>query len=104
MGHGIDYNLIREIETEHALITISQQADKRVVIPDEENLNLANNKIALMVADNIDNLENTITGLGTSHRVNSILVTKGIRRLHEGRLAQSYLVSGDVTVPYLRRK
>ena len=28
-----------------------------------------------MVADNNDNLENTMTGSGTSHRVNSILVT-----------------------------
>ena len=28
-----------------------------------------------MVADNIDNLENTMTGSRTSHRVNSILVT-----------------------------
>ena len=27
-----------------------------------------------MVADNIDNLENTLSGAGTSHRVNSILV------------------------------
>ena len=81
-GHGINYNLIREIETEHALMVINQQVDKRVVIPDEENLKLEDNKIALMVADNIDNLESTITGLGTSHRVNSILVTKGIKSEH----------------------
>ena len=27
-----------------------------------------------MVADNIDNLENTLSGAGTSHRVNSVLV------------------------------
>ena len=29
-----------------------------------------------MVADNIDSLECTLTGSGTSHRVNSILVTE----------------------------
>ena len=81
-GHGINYNLIREIETEHALIAINQQVDKRVVIPDEENLKLEDNKIALMVADNIDNLESTITGLGTSNRVNLILVKKGIKSEH----------------------
>ena len=28
-----------------------------------------------MIADNIDNLESTLSGSGTSHRVNSILVT-----------------------------
>ena len=86
MGHGINYNLIKEIETEHALMAISQQADKRVVIPDGENVKLANIKIALMVADNIDNLENKITRLGTSHRVTSILVTKGIKRMHAGEI------------------
>ena len=32
--------------------------------------------VALMVADNIDNLECTLSGAGTSHRVNSILVKK----------------------------
>ena len=29
-----------------------------------------------MIADNIDNLENTDTGFGSTHRVNSILVTR----------------------------
>ena len=29
-----------------------------------------------MIANNIDNLENTLTGSGTSHHVNSILVMK----------------------------
>ena len=28
-----------------------------------------------MIADNIDNLESTLSGSGSSHRVNSILVT-----------------------------
>ena len=81
-GHGINYNLIREIETEHELMAINQQVDKRVVIPDEGNLKQEDNKIALMVADNIDNLESTITGLGTSHRVKSTLLTKGIESEH----------------------
>ena len=38
-----------------------------------------------MVADNIDNLENTMPGSGTSHRVNSILVTmKALEEVEEG--------------------
>ena len=32
--------------------------------------------VSLMVADNIDNLECTLSGAGTSHCVNSILVRK----------------------------
>ena len=47
LGQGISYNLV-----------------SLVVIPDEEDLRNAENNIAIMVAD-IDNLENTATGLGT---------------------------------------
>lgn len=36
-----------------------------------------------MVADNIDNLECTLSGSGTSHRVNSILVTERNERERE---------------------
>ena len=32
--------------------------------------------VVLMVADNIDNLEGTLSGSRTSHRVNSILITE----------------------------
>ena len=74
-GHGISYNLIEEIETEFALKVINEQTLNRVLIPDE--CNQPNNPpVALMVADNIDNLECTLSGAGTSHRVNSILVLK----------------------------
>ena len=33
-GHGISYSLIEEIETEQALQIISEQKEKRVIIPD----------------------------------------------------------------------
>ena len=74
-GREIGYNLIEEIETEFALKIINEQTLNRVLIPDE--CNKPNNPpVALMVADNIDKLECTISGAGTSHRVNSILVLK----------------------------
>ncbi|CAB4007602.1 Hypothetical predicted protein [Paramuricea clavata] len=74
-GHGIGYNLVEEIETEFALKAINEQTLNRVLIPDEcKQFN--NLPVALMVADNIDNLECTMSGAGTSHRVNSILVMK----------------------------
>ena len=78
-GHGISTDLIKEIDTETALDVINQHVDHKVVIPEEENLLKEELDMALMVADNIDNLENTATGFGTSHRVNSILVTKRSR-------------------------
>ncbi|CAB4043920.1 Hypothetical predicted protein, partial [Paramuricea clavata] len=74
-GHGISYDLIEEIETEHALKVLNEQKEMRVVIPDEA-MKCDNSPVSLMVADNIDNLESTLTGAGTSHRVNSILVRK----------------------------
>ena len=74
-GREIGYNLIEEIETEFALKIINEQTLNRVLIPDE--CNKPNNPpVTLMVADNIDKLECTISGAGTSHRVNSILVLK----------------------------
>ena len=46
-----------------------------MLIPDECN-KPDSPPVALIVADNIDNLECTMSGAGTSHRVNSILVLK----------------------------
>ena len=74
-GHEIGYNLIEENETEIALKVINEQTLNRVLILDECN-KPDNPPVALMVADNIDNLECTISGAGTSHRVNSIFVLK----------------------------
>ena len=58
-GHGISTDLIKEIDTETALDVINQHVDHKVVIPEEENLLKEELDMALMVADNIDNLENT---------------------------------------------
>ena len=65
--------MLEEVETEYALKIIDKQAENKVVIPPALD---KSEGIALMIADNIDNLENTLTGSGTSHRVNSILVMK----------------------------
>ena len=50
-GHGISYSLIEEIETEQALQIISKQ-----IIPDNMKSDDGDSSVALMVADNIDNL------------------------------------------------
>ena len=63
-GHEIGYNLIGEIETEFALKVINEQALNRVLIPDE-CYKPDNPPASLMVADNIHNLECTISGAGT---------------------------------------
>ena len=75
-GHGVSYDLVEEIETEYALKVINEQRENRVVIPPIVTQEETRSTVALMVADNIDNLECTLSGSGTSHRVNSILVTE----------------------------
>ena len=76
-GHGVCYDLVEEMDTEYALEVINEQQENRVVIPasvTQEEYRCRS--VALMVADNFDNLECTPSGSGTSHRVNSILVTE----------------------------
>ena len=73
--HGISYDKVEEIETAYALKVTDEQKQSRVTIPEGVTANSCDSSVALMVADNIDNFENTMTGSGTSHRVNSILVT-----------------------------
>ena len=75
-GHRISNNLIEEIETEQALEITSEQKEKRVIIPDNMKSDDGESSVALMVADNIDNLECTLSGADMSHPVNSILVKK----------------------------
>ena len=75
-GHGISYNLIDEIETEHALMVINEQKENKVILPNEAFQDNESCCVGLMVADNIDNLECTLTGPGASHRINSIFVQR----------------------------
>ena len=69
-GHGISYTLIEEIETEHALMSIYEQNENKVILPNEAFQDNESCCVGLMVADNIDSLECTLTGPGTFHRVN----------------------------------
>ena len=48
-----------------------------IIIPREIEENEHNQQVALMIPDNIDNLESTLGGSGTSYEVNSVLVIKG---------------------------
>ena len=74
LHHCISYCLIEEIGTEYTLKLNSEQNRNRVIVPPEFQNEHTNSSVALTVADNIDNLENTLSGAGTSHRVNSIFV------------------------------
>ncbi len=70
LGHAISYWQIEENETALCLRKLAAAADDQVVLPD----NIFPYIFTTMPWDNIDILEETQTGGGTSHRVNGIVV------------------------------
>ena len=82
-GHGVTYDLVEEIEMEYALKGINEQQQDRVVIPPIVTQEETRSTVALMVADNIDNLECALSGSGRSHPQNSILVMEQKERERE---------------------
>ena len=65
-GHGIAYSQLEEINTALCLQKLAATSRNEVPLPDNINTTLA--------WDNIDRLEETLSGEGTSHRVNGIAV------------------------------
>lgn len=76
LGHGVSYDVLEELDTLEALRNIDYLVEGEVIIPSSFTPAEEPGSVALMISDNIDNLERTLSGSGTSHRVNSILVTK----------------------------
>ena len=69
-GHGISFTILEELETEYAINLIQDaQIDPNFVFIPEE---LVPDTPIITVWDNIDQLEETLTGAGTSHRCNGI--------------------------------
>ena len=62
LGHGIAYSKLLEIETTVAM----QWQDKSQSVPDS----IIPSSFATLAWDNIDKCEETLTGDGTTHRVN----------------------------------
>ena len=73
LAHGVSLTYLMEIDTGIAIQKISPEPDK-VVLPDE----LQKAVPTTLVYDNIDRLEETLSGSGTSHRVNGIGVQEGL--------------------------
>ena len=65
-SHGVSYNLVEEIDTEYALDVINKQQENQVVFPGSVTQEECKSTVTLMVANNIDNLECTLSGSGTS--------------------------------------
>ena len=68
--------LLNRLKPSKVLQIISEQKEKRVIIPDSMKSDDGDSSVALMFADNIDYLECTLSSAGTSHHVNFNLVKK----------------------------
>ena len=73
LGHGISHSGLLEVMTAVAMQKVKDTALNDVVLPDE----LQFGEPTTLVFDNIDRLEETLSGSGTSHRVNGIAVQRG---------------------------
>ena len=72
-GHGVSYSKLLEIDTAFAIQKINETVSDNVILPDEIHIYHP----TTLVYDNIDRLEETLSGTGTSHRINGIAIQKG---------------------------
>ena len=70
LGHGISYSKLEEIDTALCLQKSQVHGMSAVAIPS----NILSCIPAVLAFDNIDRQEETLSGSGTSHRVNGIIV------------------------------
>ena len=70
MGHGISYTQLEEIVTALALQQKDIEEELGIAIPS----NIQAGILTIVAYDNIDGLEETLSGGGTTHRRNGIIV------------------------------
>ena len=70
LGHGISYSQLEEMDTSFCLQKLEASDKDDIPLPDSILPCIP----TTLAFDNIDRLEETLTGAGTSHRVNGIIV------------------------------
>lgn len=70
LGHGISYSKLEEVDTSLCLQKLAMTPEDGVALPS----NIVPGTNTVLAFDNIDRLEGTLSGGGTSHRVNGIAV------------------------------
>lgn len=78
LGHGVSYSQLEENNTALCLQKLATASNQRVVLPASIKPHVFTNP----AWDNIDRLEETLTGKGTSHRVNGIVVQANVYGPH----------------------
>ncbi len=103
LGHAISYDQIEENETALCLRKLAAAANGDVVLPESVIPNVP----TTLAWDNIDMLEETLTGKGTSHRVNGILIQPKVHGPHPlneplpevGKHKQRSIISEECILP-----
>ena len=73
LGHGVSYTKLSEISTETAYDTVENNTRDDVWLPE----NVKPMAFTMIIEDNIDRNEQTLSGYGTTHKVNSIMIQPG---------------------------
>ena len=70
LGHSVSYSMTQQIETALCIQKMESVGESAIPLPH----NIHPNVFTTLVWDNIDRIEETLTGGGTSHRVNGIAI------------------------------
>lgn len=82
LGYGISYSKLEEIDTALCLQKQRKEADQGIVLPSSSHPCIPTS----LAFDNIDRLEETLSGGGTSHRVNGIIIQP---KIHTTKLPET---------------
>ena len=105
LGHAISYSQLQENDTGLCLQKLAA-ANQGIILPENIHPYIFTN----LAFDNIDRLEETLTGGGTTHRVNSIAVQPRVFGLHPPKKAlpsipkkrqRSVAVENNLLQPYI---
>ena len=77
LGHGVSYSELEEIERALCLKKIESEEEMAVILPS----NIYPGVPTTLSFDNIDRLEETLSGSGTSHLVNGIVIQPMVHTL-----------------------
>ncbi len=69
LGHGISYSMIEELDTENAYLCIDEHSQDGVRI----SKNTREGEHTMVIFDNIDRREETLSGAGTTHKTNGVI-------------------------------
>ncbi|XP_053399793.1 uncharacterized protein LOC123523028 [Mercenaria mercenaria] len=87
LGHGISYSVLEELDTALCLQKLAETDESNIALP----ANILPCIPTTVAFDNIDRLEETLSGEGTSHRVNGIIVQPQVPTVTMGKTTRTVL-------------